>query len=1104
MRKIFITGIIFWMLFTVSVAQDINSAIEKPVFQRITNSDGLSQGSISAIAQDKLGFIWIGTGDGLNRYDGYNIKVYRHRLDNDGTISSNLINDLATDQTGRIWIATGNGLNLYRPGSDQFEVIDLPFIGKDRIINVLKFDSSGRLWIGTQSSGLICLDIASGDTKLYVNNADDPETVSSNTIRSILPDSRGNIWIGTEDRGIDMLHRQSKTVKRFRPEPGNPYSMSDFLALALLEDPKGNIWIGTYGNSMIYLDTENMRFTNYHKLNPFSRTRLHSIICLHLQEDNLWIGSDSEGLFCFDIEHDEISHFNEGNTENTILYSTISSLFVDNSNNLWIGTLGKGINILSPFTKEFYPITQEDRNGLKLDFSSLRGIYEDKDSLTWICGYGGLQCVDLMKSSSTLLFRGAIYAICPDPLDDDIFWLGTEGTGLVRFNKKLAEGKFKPYQMFTGKDAIDPRKLTGMRVYKIVDGPDDKLYIGTESGLNIYDPNSKLFDFINHVPGNPGSLCEGRIISVYFDKQNTLWAGSVSGGLSRYNEETGDFITYKATGNAGALPDNRINDIFEDSQGNFWIATSMGLCLMSRTLGIFKTFGEPDGLANDVVYGILEDGNGNLWLSTNQGLSKFNIRSETFQNFDSQDGLPGNEFNSNSFFKATDSRLYFGGVNGLVVFNPERIKLNPNPPQPVFTYLTMYARNTVVTHDIAYAEQIRIAPDINLITLEFAALSFINPENCRYAYRFDGNVNNWIDIGHNRSITMNYPEPGTHTLFVKAANSDGIWNERATSVTLTVMPEFHETAWFKFLLGLLVLCSVFAIYIVRINVIKKQKKKLSLLVDQKTEQLRIINKQLKSVNNTKDKFFSIIAHDLKNPFNSLMGFSELLEQEWNEINDREKLEIVKMMNSTSTDTYQLLVNLLEWSRLQSDKIDFCPLNINLEFLIRGTYQQIKANAFLKNLLIRIKVPGDIEVYADENMLNTLVRNLLSNAVKFTPRHGRIYISASQAQGMARCCIEDTGIGMTPEHAAKLFTDDIPETTGGTEGETGTGLGLILCREFVRMHKGKIWVETEPGKGSRFYFTIPLAKPQPSAKPELSNTVFKENPEDLNPLPDLSR
>ncbi len=336
---------------------------------------------------------------------------------------------------------------------------------------------------------------------------------------------------------------------------------------------------------------------------------------------------------------------------------------------------------------------------------------------------------------------------------------------------------------------------------------------------------------------------------------------------------------------------------------------------------------------------------------------------------------------------------------------------------------------------------------------------------------------------------LSYLSPGEYVLKVKASNNDGVWNENPATLKIIVLPRYYETLWFKLLLVFVVFAGIFTIIIIRFRLINHQKKRLQKLVDERTQELkdaveelaeeikerRKTAEELQEANTTKDKFFSIIAHDLRSPFNTLIGFSDLLVDQWPNLDETDKLEFIKRIKKTSENTFNLVDNLLEWSRLQKGTIEFNPVKCNVKFLSKISIEQLQADAELKEIKINIDIPGFLNVFADQNMIDFVFRNLISNAIKFTPRNGNIFVRAKTHDNRIICQVEDTGLGMKPETIENLFKLGSSKSSPGTEGETGTGLGLILCKEFVKKNQGSIWVESEPGSGSKFFFSLPVSE-----------------------------
>jgi len=1068
---------------------DSSFLTEQPFFQRLSNFEGLSQGTINCIIQDRQGFMWFATMDGLNRYDGYDFTIFRNIQNDTNSISSNIINQLIEDQTGQIWIATSNGLNVYNPMINSFIKIQLNALiksGKDDGINSISFDKTGLLWIGTQNNGVICFNPSSNEQHQYLSVPDIPDGLISNSITTVFADSNGNIWISFQTGGISMLNPATGhfTNYFYFSESSNP--KREIFSNSFAETPDHKLLIGSYHFSLCSIDLLTKKFSQINLPNSLvgdDDVTIRSFA--YSNEDLLWLGTDDLGLIAFNKKNRKFSICENDNSANSLLYNTIKSLCIDRDKNLWIGTYGKGINILSPYSKPFYSFFKSESDLMGLSFSSVRSIFEDENGILWVGGYHGFDRIDLNKGAENVIENWVIYSIYPYPDDNNSLLLGSEGGGMYKFDKTTH--KLLPYKFsgFAGQNS-----LVGSGALKIVHDGKEIVYIGTELGLNTLEISTGRFGFYANNPDDPTSIIPGQIISLFIDSKANIWVGSMLGGLAVLNKENNTFKRFTALpGNSESLSGSRVNCIYEDQKGRFWIGTNMGLNQMNRETGKFTVFSETDGLANNFIYGILDDKHGNLWLSTNKGISKFDPEQKKFTNFDIGDGLPGNEFNTAAYFKKSNERLYFGSVDGLVLFNPDRIVENPISPKVVFSNLTISNQKFKGDTVISYLKQITLKPDDLLVTFEFSALNFINPENCQYAYQVENLSEEWINLGNKRTLMLSYLNPGEYVLKVKASNNDGLWNENPATMKIIVLPRYYETLWFRLLALFTILGIIFIIFILRIRSIRKQKERLQSLVDLRTHELKDAideladeieerkktSEELQEANTTKDKFFSIIAHDLRSPFNTLLGFSDLLVDQWPNLDEEDKLEFIKRIKKTSENTYNLVNNLLEWSRLQKGTIEFNPAKSNLKYLSKISADQLQADAELKGIQIITDIPGFLNVFVDQNMIDFVFRNLISNAIKFTPRNGQIFVRAKSHDNRIICQVEDTGVGMKRETMENLFKLENSISSAGTEGETGTGLGLILCKEFVKKNQGSIWVESEPGVGSKFFFSLPVSE-----------------------------
>ncbi|HEX7585111.1 MAG TPA: ATP-binding protein, partial [Prolixibacteraceae bacterium] len=582
--------------------------------------------------------------------------------------------------------------------------------------------------------------------------------------------------------------------------------------------------------------------------------------------------------------------------------------------------------------------------------------------------------------------------------------------------------------------------------------------------------------------------------------------------------------------NRNSLSSNDVYCVKEDNEGNLWFGTfGSGIDKLELKTGKFTNYSKKDGLPGNSVTSILVDSLNNLWLATDNGLAKFNPDTKEVITFDQKDGLQNKSLKSWAI-KTKDGEMFFGGPDGFNSFYPDRIKYNQNQniPPVVITGLKIFNNqikiNDKINGRVILPKNISETPELmltykeNNFTFEFIALDYTTPEKNNYAYMMEGFDEGWIQCGTKREANYTNLDPGEYTFRVKASNSDGIWNEKGTSIKIIILPPWWETWWFR-LIAVFSIISIFGyIFYSRVQHFKNQKILLEKLVAQKTSELQKMNttlinqaeelhqtnslleerqnqieeqseellaqkeslvkmnKVLNDLNATKDKFFSIIAHDIKNPFNAVLGFAGLLEENFKEWNDERKLEIINLIHTSSKNLYQLLDNLLQWARSQSGVLKFNPQKIELKETFKNIINLFKETSEAKNIQLSITIQEkELLVYADRDMLDAILRNLISNAIKFTRIEGKVQLIAETLDDFAIIKVIDNGVGISAKTQEQLFRIDTHNSTYGTQNESGTGLGLILVKEFVTRHGGEISVESILGEGSTFRFTLPLMK-----------------------------
>jgi signal transduction histidine kinase/ligand-binding sensor domain-containing protein len=811
--------------------------------------------------QDSKGFIWFGTQDGLNRYDGYEFVVYKHDPEDPDTLSNNFIWALYEDESGTMWIGTGGG------GLDSFDRVTGHFTHYQRdpndphslssnIVLSIHQDREGTLWLGTNGGGLNRLDRESGQFANYQNDPDDPHSLGHNAVQSIHEDQEGVLWIGTNGGGLDRLDRESGQFVHYQHDPDDPHSLSSNAVLSILSDREGRLWIGTNGGGLDRLDRESVadpsgaQFVHYQH-DPNNPDSLSDDQVWAVCEDRggtLWIGTFGGGLDRFDREMERFIHYrNDPDDPQSLSNDQIWSLYGDQVGALWIGTFGGGVNRLDPQIKfDHYQSDPNDPNSLSENV--VWSFYQDQERVLWIgTNGGGLNRLDPESTSGASTVQFVHYRHVPtdtQSLGDDVvwsiyqdqegvLWLGTS-SGLDRFDRETEQFNHYP----------------AAPIFTIHEDREDVLWIGTwGGGLGQFDRKGGQFTFYQNDPANAYSLSSNSVVSIHEDQEGVLWLGTFDGGLNEFDRETGRFAHHQNDPNdPTSLSHNTVLSIFGDEGDTLWIGTGGGgLNKFDVATKTFTAYREKDGLPNDTVYGILQDdapskqGGPHLWLSTNRGLSKFNPQTETFRNYDAGDGLQSNEFNQGSYYKSASGTMFFGGINGFNAFAPEGVADNPYIPPIVLTALTQGGESPDVDTSIDSVTAVTFKWPRNFFEFEFAALNYSQPEKNQYAYMLEGFDPDWIETGSRRFGQYTNLPGGAYTLRLKGSNNDGIWNEQGYSLQVAVVPPFWQTWWFRGIVALALVGMVLGSYRLRVRNIEARSNKLQIQVANRTRELAALN-----------------------------------------------------------------------------------------------------------------------------------------------------------------------------------------------------------------------------------------------------------------------
>lgn len=842
-------------------------------FDHLTIEDGLSQNAGLAIFQDSQGFLWVGSQDGLNRYDGYTFKIFKHDPDDPTSISHNSILSITEDNEGYLWIGTwGGGLNRFDPITETFVRYrhdpEEPSSLSNDVVTSIKEDSRGVLWVGTLD-GLNRYRPEQEAFDHFTHDLANPNSLSSNAISLVFEDSLAQLWIGTgafgvEGSGLNRFDPATGKAVHYSHDDSDPASLASNNISAIYESQDGSLWIATGGFSLrgAGLDQFDPRTgkAQHFANNPQISDSLSTNDLMTLWGDSsglLWVGTWANGLSLMDLsEPGHFTHYqNDPYFPDSLSGDEVWSLYKDHSGNLWIGTSHSGINKLSATAGQFSLYRNNPSNPSSLATNAVGAFSEDRNGTIWIATWGaGLERFD-PDTGRFVHFRHDPED--PDSLSDDLFmavyadehhmvWAGTLGKGLDRLN--ATTGRVTHYLH----DPENPSTIADDNIASII--PDQKggLWIGTFGGLAHYDSRTNTFTNYRNDPNDPSSLSENKVVSLFLDSEsNTLWIGTWGGGLNQLDlndplytdPQLAAFTRYRHNpDDPSSISDDSIWAIHRPGDGSLWLGTPLGLNHFDPATAKSQHYTEKSGMPNNMVLGILEDAHTNLWLTTNNGLAQFDPRTEAIMVYDSSDGLQSNEFNSNAYFRAKDGTMYIGGINGFNLFRPENVQPNPIPPRVAVTGFEVF--NEPLRMDLSGREPIQLSYQQDFISFEFTAFDFQSPQKNQYAYKLEGFDQDWIQAGNRRFVSYTNIPGGQYVFRVKASNSDGVWNESGAAIPVFITPPIWQTWWFLGALVLVASAVVAGGFRWRLNTIQEQNVYLEMQVSERTSELRETNKLL--------------------------------------------------------------------------------------------------------------------------------------------------------------------------------------------------------------------------------------------------------------------
>lgn len=840
-------------------------------FRHITVAEGLSQSTVYCIAQDRKGFLWFGTEDGLNRYDGYAIRVFRwdpRRRDVPSARGAPLTNifALCADPQSGVWIGSfGGGLGYYDPATDQIRTYshdpdDSTTLSSANVAAVF-VDRQGTLWVGTLGGGLNRFDRATGTWVHYRSDEHDPATIGSDYVRCVYEDDKGRLWIGTDNAGLSLFDRQQGRFFRYRHDATDPGSLIDDHVRAICQSSRGTLWLATDGG-LEEFDPAQGRFIHHiGKVKP--RADIPGERVWTVYEDaagHVWYGTRGGGLVNYDPATGSATRYGfDRNNPHSLRSDVVWSLFQDRNGVLWVGTMN-GVNAFTEHLNKFALYRHENDDPHSLCHNSVRAFLEDRKGNLWVGTDNGLSrlhrgaagqvsftsfFLDTTRFSATTGRR--VFALAED--STGAVWVGTYGGGLVRMAR--SSGRLIRYRAQPG----NPRALPSDYIRALFCDRAGVLWVGTTQGLARLDPHGTGFVTYWSKPSDSTTLSASTIMTICEADSTRLWVGTTA-GFNLFDRRTGHCRRYvRREEDPQTLSTDYVTSVYQDEQGAVWVGTfGGGLNRLDPASGRCLVYTEAEGLANNVVYGILPDGRGRLWLSTNSGLSRFDPLTGGFRTYDVADGLQSNEFNAGAFLRARDGNLYFGGVEGFNVFHPEQLHDDPVPPTVVLTELKLYNQpvpigqpvdgRLLLTQAIGETASLRLRHSDRVVTFEYVGLHSASPQRISYAYKMEGFDRDWNYVGSRRSATYTNLHPGKYRFLVKAANMDGVWNEEGVALAVEVVPPFWHTWWFQVIAGVVCVGLVLGAVQWRTSAIRKRNAQLEERVAQRTAALRKANRAL--------------------------------------------------------------------------------------------------------------------------------------------------------------------------------------------------------------------------------------------------------------------
>ncbi|MFV0331220.1 MAG: two-component regulator propeller domain-containing protein, partial [Dysgonomonas sp.] len=1043
-------------------------------FKKIQVDDGLSESAIYCIMQDMKGFMWFGTKDGLNRYDGYNFRIFRNNPHNTQSIGNNFIRCIAEGGTNTLYIGTDAGLYIMNTIDESFSKVTMKTdkgIDVTSAVNALHVDKNGNVWIGSMTQGIFIYN-PKGQALKAVEL--EKYHLGQNAAWSIISDKSGTIWVGTR---LGLLRYNANTEKleaiegMFSTQDNSKHEI-----LCILDDDKGNLWLGTWDDGMRLYNKQTNEYISLYGLDSRSYYITHVRSIFQYTDKSLLIGSD-DGLYLFDLEKEIIKRVDVPQLTHSLSDQNIYSIAKDRENGIWIGTYFGGVNYLNTSLINIETYYPDVVHGL-LSGKAVSQFCEDDAGNIWIATEdGGVNFFDTKTKKITQPIQTTYHNTHALLFDNENLWIGTFSRGIDVYNTRTKS------LINLRNSAKDENTLNDDCIFSLYKTKKGDIYAGTPVGLNKYNRNDNSFTRIPEA--------NGFIYDMKEDDYGNLWVATYGLGALRLDIKNNKWINYDTIQSRNnPIVGSKLTGIYIDNKKRVILSSEgRGIFIYDYKTDNFKNISEVDGLPNNVIYGVLDDPFGNLWISSNKGLVCFDTSNpRDLKLYNKADGLQSNQFNYKSSYKTRDGKFYFGGINGFNSFFPKDLSESKNRivPSIEITQINLLDNSDPelekeIQTNLNKKEQIELPYNKSSFTISYVSLSYISQAKNQYAYKLEGVDTEWNYAGNNKSVTYVSLSPGKYLFKVKASNNDGLWNDQGTEIEIEILPPFWlslPAKMFYLLINLLIVYFIASYYLK-----KTKQKQQQQLENFKTEQETLAFK-------SKIEFFTTIAHEIRTPLSLISApLEEVISSGEGSNQTHQNLSIIEK----NCDRLTILINqLLDFRKMDSTKYIVNPEIIDLRNHINELFERFKKTAQNKKIDFDLQMPadGDFVVVSDEDALTKIIGNLLTNALKFTKDKIVLKLELNSDKSYS-VSVEDNGRGIADNHKDLIF--DPFYQVQKDDGNVGTGIGLSLVKHLTEILKAKIEVKNGDKGGTIFTFTFSdIPKDVPQKKEETDEDLYSEN------------